>query len=96
MDEGLLDEVSNLLAAPGGLSRTARQAVGYRELLRHLEEGMALEACVQDAITASRRLARRQRSWFRRDPRIEWFDDPIDAATRLGEVLNSPDGFVRD
>jgi tRNA dimethylallyltransferase len=96
MDEGLLDEVSNLLAAPGGLSRTARQAVGYRELLRHLEEGMALEACVHDAITASRRLARRQRSWFRRDPRIEWFDDPIDAAARLGEVLNSPDGFVRD
>ncbi len=96
MEEGLLDEVSRLLVVPGGISRTARQAVGYRELLRHLEDGVALEDCVLDAITASRRLARRQRSWFQRDPRVEWFDDPAAAALRLKEVLNSPDGFVRD
>jgi tRNA dimethylallyltransferase len=96
MDEGLLDEVARLAAAPEGLSRTARQAVGYRELLRHIEGGADLEQCVHDAITQSRRLARRQRSWFARDPRVEWFDDPTEAATRLREVLNSPDGFVRD
>jgi len=51
---------------------------------------------VRDAITQSKRLARRQRSWFARDPRIEWFDDVPLAAKRLVEVLNSPDGFVRD
>jgi tRNA dimethylallyltransferase len=96
MDEGLLDEVTALAQSPGGLSRTARQAVGYRELLRHVEEGAPLEDCVRDALTASRRLARRQRSWFQRDPRIEWFDDPAAGAERLSEVLNSPDGFVRD
>jgi tRNA dimethylallyltransferase len=96
MDEGLLDEVVALASAPGGLSRTARQAVGYRELLRHVEEGADLESCVVDAITQSRRLARRQRSWFQRDPRIEWFDDTNGASRRLDEVLNSPDGFVRD
>ena len=39
MDEGLLDEVAGSAAAPGGLGRTARQAVGYRQLLRHLEDG---------------------------------------------------------
>jgi tRNA dimethylallyltransferase len=96
MDEGLLEEVRALAQSPGGLSRTARQAVGYRELLRHLEEGADLDECVRDAITKSKRLARRQRSWFQRDLRIEWFDDPALAANRVVEVLNSPDGFVRD
>lgn len=94
MEEGLLEEVA--LLRERGMSRTARQAVGYRELLRHIEEGVELEKCVEDAITQSRRLARRQRSWFQRDPRVEWFEDPSDAAKRLGEVLSSPDGFVRN
>lgn len=94
MDEGLLEEVAHLKEQ--GMSRTARQAVGYRELLRHIEEGVDLEKCVEDAIVQSRRLARRQRSWFLRDPRVEWFDDPSDAAKRLDEVLRSPDGFVRE
>jgi tRNA dimethylallyltransferase len=96
LDLGLLNEVATLASAPGGLSRTARQAVGYRELLRHVEDDAALDECVNDAITQSRRLARRQRSWFQRDPRIEWFDDVRLARERLVEVLGSPDGFVRD
>ena len=96
MANGLLEEVTRLAAAPGALSRTARQAVGYRELLRHVEEGVDLERCVEDAIIQSRRLARRQRSWFLRDPRIEWFASRDDAAQRLREVLNGPGGFVRD
>jgi tRNA dimethylallyltransferase len=96
MDEGLLNEVASLVADDRTLSRSARQAVGYRELLRHVEQGEDLEICVNDAITQSRRLARRQRSWFLRDPRIEWFDDPDEAATRIGNILNGPDGFVRD
>jgi tRNA dimethylallyltransferase len=96
MDEGLLQEVARLRERPGGLSRTARQAVGYRQLLSHLEEGSALEACVTDAITQSRRLARRQRSWFRRDPRVEWTSDPDVAKSRMSEVLNDVERFVRD
>ena len=96
MDEGLLDEVRRLAERPAGLSRTARQAVGYRELLAHVEDGVDLEQCVRDAITHSRRLARRQRSWFERDPRVEWFDSPDAAGERLERVLNGPDGFVRE
>lgn len=96
LDEGLLEEVATLARSPGGLSRSARQAVGYRELLRHVEHGAPLEECVSEAIAQSRRLARRQRSWFQRDPRVEWFDDPLAASARLLEVLRSPDGFVRD
>jgi tRNA dimethylallyltransferase len=58
MDEGLLDEVRALAARPGGISPTARQALGYRELLAHVEEGAPLDACVEEAV--------------RRDPRINW------------------------
>lgn len=96
MDEGLLEEVVALAQAPGGFGRTARQAVGYKELLRHVEGGAPLEECVAEAIAQSRRLARRQRSWFRRDPRVEWFKDPAAAADRLEAVLNDAEGFVRD
>jgi tRNA dimethylallyltransferase len=81
LDAGLLDELRRLLDAPGGLSRTARQAAGYRQLLTHLEDGVPLDAAVAAAITATRRLARRQWRWFRRDPRVEWLPD-ADAAAR--------------
>ena len=96
MEAGLLDEVAQLRERPGGLGRTARQAVGYRQLLQHLEEGAPLASSVEAAITQSRRLARRQRSWFRRDPRVEWFSDPKAARARVNEVLNDTDSFVRD
>jgi tRNA dimethylallyltransferase len=96
MEHGLLDEVASLIGRPGGLGRTARQAVGYRQLLAHLEEGAPLDECVRDAVTQSRRLARRQRSWFHRDPRVEWFQNSDDAASRLIEVLSDADRFVRD
>jgi tRNA dimethylallyltransferase len=81
MAAGLLDELAALLAAPGGLSRTARQAAGYRQLLEHLEGDVGLDQAVTGAIAATRRLARRQWRWFRRDPRIAWVDD-AEAATR--------------
>lgn len=81
MAAGLLDELRALLAAPGGLSRTARQAAGYRQLLEHLEGTVELDVAVASAISATRRLARRQWRWFRRDPRIAWLQD-ADAAVR--------------
>lgn len=96
MDEGLVDEVTRLASSPAGLSRTARQAVGYKQLLRHVEQGEDLERCVLDAITQSRRLARRQRSWFRRDPRVEWFVRADEAAARLRAVLTDVETYVRD
>lgn len=80
MQEGFLDEVRALAAREGGLSRTARQALGYRELLAHVEEGVPLEECVAAAVRRTRSFARRQRGWFRRDPRIRWVapgEDPV-------------------
>ena len=89
MDAGLLDEVRSLAARPGGLSRSARQALGYRELLAHLEGGVPLKDAVDESVRRTRALARRQWAWFRRDPRIVWVDpddDPVGAVLlRLGD-----------
>jgi tRNA dimethylallyltransferase len=79
MAAGFLDEVRALLAHPHGLSRTARQALGYRDLIAHLEDGIDLDEALELAVRRTRRFARRQASWFRRDPRIHWLaalDDP--------------------
>jgi len=69
---GLLDEVRALAARATGLSRTARQAIGYRELLRHVEEGLPLEEAKIESVRRLRAFARRQEAWFKRDPRVEW------------------------
>jgi tRNA dimethylallyltransferase len=74
LDEGFLDEVRALAAEPEGLSRTARQAIGYRELLDHVENGAPFDQAVQLAVQRTRVFARRQWSWFKRDPRIDWLD----------------------
>ena len=71
-DSGLVDEVRGL-AARGDLSRTARQAIGYKEVLDHLEgREPSLASALDTAEGRTRRFARRQRMWFRRDPRITW------------------------
>ncbi|MEO7557144.1 MAG: tRNA (adenosine(37)-N6)-dimethylallyltransferase MiaA [Acidimicrobiales bacterium] len=88
---GFVEEVRGLAGRPGGLARTARQAVGYRELLRHIEDGAPLEDCVEEAISRTRQMARRQRAWFRRDPRITWLpvdDDPHAAMPSLLMLAN--------
>jgi tRNA dimethylallyltransferase len=69
---GFLDEVRALARRP--LSRTARQALGYRELLEHLAGRSDLAAALATAELRTRRFARRQERWFRRDPRIRWID----------------------
>jgi len=69
---GLLDEVRQLARQPRPLSRTAAQALGYRELLAHERGDVTLHDAIEAAIARTRKFARRQRVWFRRDPRITW------------------------
>ena len=87
LDDGFLDEVRALEGLGGGLSRSAAQALGYKELLAHLRGDRTLEDAVSDAVVATQRFARRQERWFRRDPRIEWFDVADDPLEALNEVL---------
>ncbi len=79
--DGFLAEVERLAAGPA-LSRTAAQALGYRELLAHLAAGDAghptIDEALDEAIRRTRAFARRQRAWFRRDPRIAWLDAEVD------------------
>jgi tRNA dimethylallyltransferase len=89
LDAGLVEEVRTLASHPGGISRTARQALGYRELLAHVEDGRPLEECVEEAVRRTRTFARRQASWFRRDPRIDWAKDHTAASELLGQVLGA-------
>jgi tRNA dimethylallyltransferase len=84
---GLVDEVRELLAPPGRMSRAARQALGYREILAHVEQGVPLDECAEEAVRRTRQFARRQASWFRRDPRIAWGTSPAEAQELLGRAL---------
>lgn len=82
MAGGFLDEVRSL--ADGPISRTACQALGYKELLAHLRGELTLDEALELAVVRTRRFARRQERWFRRDPRIGWLDAPATP----GDVLS--------
>ncbi|MGO9877834.1 MAG: tRNA (adenosine(37)-N6)-dimethylallyltransferase MiaA [Acidimicrobiales bacterium] len=85
---GFLEEVRALASRPAGLSRTARQAIGYRELLSHIEQGVPLEQAKAEVLRRLRALARRQEAWFKRDPRVVWIRaDRSDLLEAVGAVL---------
>jgi tRNA dimethylallyltransferase len=88
LDSGLLDEVDKL---SGRLGRLAAQAVGYKQLLPVVAGEVGIAAGREAAIQATRSLAKRQRTFFRRDPRIVWLPwvpDPGKRAEMAIEELN--------
>jgi len=88
-EAGLVDETARLLTAPGGMSRTIRQGLGYKEVLMHLEDDLPLAEALALDVTNTRRFARRQRAWFRRDPRIAWHDPGDDPLHLLKRFLSA-------
>lgn len=92
VEEGLVEEVAGLACRPKGLSRTARQALGYRELLAHVEDGADRECCVTEAVRRTRAFARRQWSWHRRDPRVRWVRTGEDPVAVVADALASLPG----
>jgi tRNA dimethylallyltransferase len=74
LEDGFLEEVRRLVEDPRGWSRTAAQALGYKELAAHVRGEASLDEALDRAIRRTRRFARRQERWFRRDPRIRWVD----------------------
>ncbi|MGZ4456754.1 MAG: tRNA (adenosine(37)-N6)-dimethylallyltransferase MiaA [Nocardioides sp.] len=77
-EDGLVDEVRRLLG--GGLreGRTALRALGYQQVIAFLAGDLTEEQAREQTVFGTRRFARRQDSWFRKDPRITWvgWDDP--------------------
>ena len=69
---GFVDEVRRLEATGLRRGRTASRALGYAQVLRHLAGEWTEEEAREQTIRATRRFARRQDSWFRKDPRIVW------------------------
>lgn len=74
MAAGLLDEVRRVRAAGIERNCSASQAIGYKELLAHLRGECILEEAVALIKRNTRRFAKHQLTWFRKDPRIQWFD----------------------
>lgn len=74
ISQGLVEEVKQLLAEGCTPSTTALQAVGYKEIIDYLRGYYDLDTAVEMIKRNTRRLAKRQMTWFKRDQRIRWFD----------------------
>jgi tRNA dimethylallyltransferase len=83
---GLVGEVRGLIDFGIRDSKTASQAIGYAQALATIDGRLTEEEAIADTILLTQRYARRQMSWFRRDPRINWFD--YQSEDLLTEVMN--------
>lgn len=83
---GLVEEVERLRPI---LGRVAARAVGYREILSALAGEIEIEDAFRLAAANSRKLARKQRTWFQRDPRIRWIPWVDDATGRAARALEA-------
>jgi tRNA dimethylallyltransferase len=93
MAQGFVDEIRSLLPMGLRASPTAGKALGYAQLLECLDEDGTvvgdLDEAVAQTVRGTRRFVRRQRSWFRRDPRVRWFDAAT--STLVDDVLRTLD-----
>ena len=72
VEQGLLEEAKQVLANPA--LKTAANAIGYKELRPWLEGSLSLEECLENLKRQTRRYAKRQITWLKRDQRIHWLD----------------------
>lgn len=86
-DAGLVDEVKALQERGLVKDSTAGQAIGYQQALSALAGEMSMAEAKEATVTGTRRYARRQRSWFRRDPRIHWLDATCEDPDLLAEEI---------
>jgi len=87
-EAGFVEEVRRLAGGGLGTGRTARRALGYQQVLAFLDGHLTDDEAKEQTVARTRRFARRQDSWYRRDPRITWvgWDDPDRAAKALRVV----------
>ncbi|SEQ12503.1 tRNA (adenosine(37)-N6)-dimethylallyltransferase MiaA [Arthrobacter sp. OV608] len=87
VDNGLLAEVEQLEAQGLRRGKTAPQALGYAQFLQVLDGAATVPEAAEETIVATRQFARRQLTWFRADPRINWLDWQDPALTSRAAVL---------
>ena len=85
LERGWLAEVE--LLKTQGISKTAAQGIGYKELLDHLNGASTIDAAREEICRRTKSFARRQRMWFRRDPRINWLATADDSRSALPVLL---------
>jgi tRNA dimethylallyltransferase len=86
---GFEAEVRGLAAVGLRDGKTASRALGYQQMLRHIDGELTLERAREDTARATRRFARRQEAWFRRDPRVTWLpEEGEQLSPRVRAVLN--------
>jgi tRNA dimethylallyltransferase len=86
IEHGWVDEVKGLLARGLSPHLPAFQAIGYRQLALHVRGEQTLQQAISDTIQATRRFAKRQETWFRKEPDVTWFPAQ-DPERRVTEVL---------
>jgi tRNA dimethylallyltransferase len=91
---GLVDEVKCLLAEPKPLSKQARSAIGYAEIIDHLSGKMPLDDAIELIKINTRKFAKAQRTWFKTFKNVHWFDlapdeTPEQTFTRTQRILNN-------
>jgi tRNA dimethylallyltransferase len=94
-EAGLLEEVRTLEKAGLREGRTASRALGYQQVLAYFAGECTQDQARAETVRATRRFARRQESWFRRDPRIHWLPahtgtDPADLLEHCLELVREP------
>ncbi|MDD3852770.1 MAG: tRNA (adenosine(37)-N6)-dimethylallyltransferase MiaA [Syntrophomonadaceae bacterium] len=87
--QGLIDEVIALKKKPGELSSTARHALGYKQVLNYLDGVIDREDMIAEIKQETRRYAKRQYTWFKRDERIRWFNVMEYSEEELGQNICS-------
>ncbi len=86
-DDGLIDEVRGLCADGFEQALTAREAIGYKEVVAALEGRCTMDEARESIKLATRRYAKRQRSWWRRDERVRWIEADDGCATRIADEI---------
>src|SRR5699024_1073181 len=85
VEQGLLEEVRQLREQGLDRGRTARRAIGYEQAAAVLDGALDSRAAIDSTVAATRRLVRRQDTWFRRDARVRWPD--VEAGDLTGRAL---------
>lgn len=89
LDEGLVDETRSIIESYSADLKALR-TLGYREVVRYLECHGQEERMLEEVRTATRQYAKRQLTWFRKEPEIIW----VDSSTESGRVLRSIEDFI--